>query len=211
MTDALLDKSTLRKFAGLALGIMIGGPLGPLGFGITGLSDPAAATAGSFVGAVLGYLIVAAVLSLQKRRRDRELQHAAEAVMAEARLPSSISVRVHDCQLTLDGVVDRDEDRRRAKEILETIPGIRRVVNRVRVRTANAEFATAPGEISRQIEERLRRAAEEDARGIQIFLDHSRVVLQGRVRSWAEASAAEEAAGGVSGIMEVVNRLEVAA
>ena len=39
MTDALLDRSTLSKFAGLALGIMIGGPLGPLVFGVTGLGD----------------------------------------------------------------------------------------------------------------------------------------------------------------------------
>ena len=44
MTDELLDRSTLSKFAALALGIMIGGPLGPLVFGVTGLSDPAAAT-----------------------------------------------------------------------------------------------------------------------------------------------------------------------
>ena len=69
-------------------------------------------------------------------------------------------------QLTPDGVVDRDEDRRRAKEILGAIPGIRGVVNRVRVRTAAGKFAIAPGEISREIEERLRRAAEEAASGI---------------------------------------------
>jgi hypothetical protein len=80
--------------------------------------------------------------------------------MTEERLPSGIWIRVHDGRLTLDRVVDWDEDRRRAREILETIQGIRGVVNRVRAQTADVEFATAPGEVSREIEERFRRTAD---------------------------------------------------
>lgn len=211
MVDANFDRSALSMFAGLSLGIMIGGPLGPIVFGPLGLSIPAAATTGSFAGAVFGFLIVAAMVRAQRVRRERELRRAAEAVREEAHLPSTIQLRVDGGRVILDGVVANEAERRRAKEVFERIPGVMGVVNRIRMRTANGEFATAPGEIQKEIEDRLRRAAEEDARGIRVLLDRTRVVLEGRVRSWAEASAAEETAWGIPGITEVVNRLEIAA
>lgn len=96
-------------------------PLGPIVFGVTGLSDPTAATLGSFVGAVLGYLITAAVLRAERRRRDRELLRAAEAVKVEARLPSTIRVQVDDGRIILDGVADDDAERQRAREVMESI------------------------------------------------------------------------------------------
>ena len=211
MADQPMDRTTLAKFAGLVLGIIIGGPLGPIVFGVTGLNVPAAATMGSFAGAVLGYAIVAAFLRSQRRRRDEELRRAAEAVKDEAHLPATLRVRVDDGCLILEGVVDDDSTRRRAKELLQTIPGAKGVINRVRVRTRDGEFATAPSEIAREIQERLRKAAEEDAREIHVVLHDARVVLEGRVRSWTEASAAEEAAWSFPGIVDVENRLEIAA
>lgn len=81
----------------------------------------------------------------------------------------------------------------------------------VRLRPRTAAGAVAPDVISKEIEERLRRVVGEDAHGIHVALDDSRVVLEGRGHSWAEASAAEVAAWSIPGITDVVNRLEIAA
>ena len=53
--------------------------------------------------------------------------------------------------------------------------------------------------------------AERDGRGIRVLLNDSGVVLEGTVRSWAEASEAEDAAWTIPGVVEVVNRLNIAA
>src|SRR5258708_33937327 len=86
MNEQPMDKRLLAKFAGLGAGIMIGGPMGPIVFGVTGLNDPTSATLGSCLGPVLGYVIVALVLHPRQRRIDQELLHAAEAVKAAAPL-----------------------------------------------------------------------------------------------------------------------------
>jgi len=211
MRELPYQRKALAKLAGLAAGIMIGGPMGPVMFGVTGLSDPTAATLGSGIGAVFGYVIVALLLRARQRRIDHELLQAAEAVKKEAGLPSTISLRVEVSRVILDGIVDNDEERRRAKEVIETIPGVKTVINRLRVNTAAAGFAGATDQISREIHERLLKAAEENARGIHVVMKDSRVTLEGRVQSWAEFSAAEEAAWGFPGVTDVVNHLEIMA
>jgi len=210
MNEQPMDKRLLAKFAGLGAGIMIGGPMGPIVFGVTGLNVPTSATLGSCIGAVLGYVIVALVLHARQRRIDQELLHAAEAVKAEAHLPSTISIRVEDGRVILDGFVNDDAERRRAKETIETIPGVKAVINRIRVVNYAGGFTGVSDQISKEIEERLRKAAENNARGIHVVIKDSRVILEGRVPSWAEFSAAEEAAWGFPGVTDVVNHLEIA-
>jgi hypothetical protein len=80
MAGDWVEKSALVKFAGLALGIMIGGPLGPVVFTPLGLGIPAASTVGAFIGAILGYVATWALVALERRRRDRELENAANPV-----------------------------------------------------------------------------------------------------------------------------------
>jgi osmotically-inducible protein OsmY len=55
------------------------------------------------------------------------------------------------------------------------------------------------------------RRAEEDSRRIHVLLNNSRVRLEGTVSSWAEASEAEHVAWNIPGVVEVENRLEIAA
>jgi osmotically-inducible protein OsmY len=53
--------------------------------------------------------------------------------------------------------------------------------------------------------------AELDGRGIRVQLRDSRIVLEGTVHSVIEASRAEDLAWNIPGIVEVENRLKVAA
>jgi osmotically-inducible protein OsmY len=211
MPDHLPEKSTLVKFAGLALGILIGGPIGPIVFTPVGLNVPTAATAGSFFGAILGYAVTAALVSMDRRRRDRELQHAADAVKAEAGLPDSITIRVKDGRITLEGQVDGYTQRQNAEQVMSKLPGVKGVTNRIRLRPAAGQVTASPDEIRKQIRDSFVRLAELDGRGIHVVINNSRLVLEGTVHSWAEASEAEEIAWNIPGVAEVENRLEIAA
>ncbi len=211
MPDDRLEKSTLVKFAGLALGIAIGGPIGPIVFTPLKLSIPAAATAGSFFGAIIGYAVTSALVSIERRRRDRELQQAAEAVRAEAGLPQSIRIKVKDGLITLEGEVDDQAQRHKAEQVMSALPGVKGVTNRIRLRSPAGQVTLSPDEIKKQIEDSLIRRAELDGQGIRVRLSNSRVVLEGTVHSWAEASEAEEAAWNIPGVIAVENRLDIAA
>jgi osmotically-inducible protein OsmY len=71
--------------------------------------------------------------------------------------------------------------------------------------------SASPSDIRQQIAERLLRQAEFDASQIRVQLRDSRVVLEGTVHSSAEVSDAEDVAWTIPGIVEVENRLQVAA
>jgi osmotically-inducible protein OsmY len=211
MGDDRLENKSLVKVAGLVLGIVIGGPLGPIVFTPAGLSVPVAATAGSFFGAIIGYAAASAFVAIEKRRRDRELQEAAEAVKKEAGLPESVTIRVKDARLMLEGEVEDYEQRHKAEQVMSTLPGIKEVTNRIRLRTADGQVTVSPDEIRKRIQDTLVWRAELDGKGIRVLLNNSRVVLEGTVSSWAEASEAENVAWNVPGVVEVENRLQIAA
>jgi hypothetical protein len=192
----------LAKFSGLGIGILLGGILGPIAFP----SNPsAAATLGCFLTGALGYLIVSGFLFLERRRRDRELFHAAQAVRREARLSDSIEIKVRDGRIVLEGVVADQWERIRAEEAVSTLPGTNGVTNRIQLGgvTGRAD------EVARRVRENLIRMAEESAKAIHVQVEESRVVLEGTVHSSAEALEAEESVSKIPGIAEVENRLQI--
>jgi hypothetical protein len=62
------------------------------------------------------------LVALERRRRDRELENAANAVRREANLPETIRLVVRDAHLTLEGEVEDATTRRRAEQVLSTVP-----------------------------------------------------------------------------------------
>ncbi len=206
-----LDKDILVKFAGLVLGIMLGSPIGLILFTPAGLNVPSASAAGSVLGAIIGYAATSAGAFVVRRRRDRELQQAAEAVRAEAGLPESVTIKVKDGRVSLKGEVETYAERQRAENIIRTLPGVKAVTNKIHLRPTAGEVTVAPDEIRRRIQDSFVRLAEQDGRGIRVLLNNSRLVLEGTVHSWAEAAEAENAAWNVPGVAEVENRLKIAA
>ena len=67
----------------------------------------------------------------------------------------------------------------------------------------------SPSEIRSQIEAALRRTAELDAQRITVETEGSKVILRGRVRSWAERDEAERAAWRAPGVTQVENHITV--
>ena len=65
-------------------------------------------------------------------------------------------------------------------------------------------------DISRQIEDALKRQAIREAQHIKITVDGDTVTLRGAVHSWHERLAAQGVAWSAPGVRSVVNELHVA-
>jgi osmotically-inducible protein OsmY len=64
-------------------------------------------------------------------------------------------------------------------------------------------------EVKEKIEAAFKRSAEVDARRISVEVRDGKVVLHGRVRSWAERGEAQQAAWAAPGVSQVENQLAV--
>jgi len=147
-------------------------------------------------------------LPLLHRRPDPEIiRDAINALKAE--LPySSEKIRViaTDGHLKLEGVVEWNYIRERAKSALKRIRGVKGITNLIDVRPT-----AAPHEIRRKIEDALRRSAEIDAGRITVEAHGGEVILRGAVSSWAEREEAERTTWAAPGVSRVDNRITVAA
>jgi len=79
------------------------------------------------------------------------------------------------------------------------------------VKSAAGQVTASADEIMSRIRDSLVRRAELHGRRIRVLVDNSRVVLEGTVQSPAEASEAENVAWNIPGVVEVENRLKIAA
>ena len=147
-------------------------------------------------------------LPVLDQRPDPDI--AREAVNAlKSELPFSsenIKLIAKDGYLTLEGAVEWNYARERAKDAVKRIRGAKGVTNAIEVKPK-----VQPYEIRRKIEDALRRSAEIDASRITVEASGSEVILRGTVRSWAERQEAERGAWAAPGVTKVDNRIVISA
>ena len=139
-------------------------------------------------------------------KNDTEI---AEAILTALKWHSAINeekikVKVEDGVVTLDGEVDWEFQRNSAVMQIENLIGVKRIVNNVTIKTG-----ILPKELKQKVNSAFHRSATIDAGKINVEVLGSKVVLTGKVRSWAEKNDAENAVWAAQGVSKVENNLEI--
>ncbi len=139
-------------------------------------------------------------------KNDTEI---AETILSALKCHSAINeekikVKVEDGVVTLDGEVDWEFQRNSAVMQIENLIGVKRIVNNITIKSG-----IVPKELKQKVNSAFHRSATIDAEKINIEVTGSKVVLTGKVRSWAEKNDAENAVWAAQGVNKVENNLEI--
>lgn len=107
--------------------------------------------------------------------------------------------------VTLEGKVDRWQQREDAARCVERLGGVRGVTNKIEVTPPRVDA----GKIRSSIENALARRAEREARHIGVTVLDGIVTLTGKVDSWAEKNAVGQLASYSPGVKGVANKISV--
>lgn len=137
---------------------------------------------------------------------DSEIALAAVSTMAwNSMVPADrVGIAVSGGWVRLSGTLDWEFQRKAAECAVRTLRGVKGVSNDIALKPP----ATS-GEVKGLIEQALKRSAELDARRITVAAANGAVVLNGRVRSWAERREAEDAAWSAPGVIHVDDQITV--
>jgi len=145
-------------------------------------------------------------LPTSAERTDPDIAAAAvRALEWDATIPvDKLDITVSKGWVTLRGQVEWQYQKQDAERVVRRLQGVRGVSNLIVVRPR-----LSPTELKEKIEQALVRTAELDAQGIQVRVEGSKVILEGKVRSWAERDEAERTAWSAPGVTAVENRIQI--
>jgi len=140
------------------------------------------------------------------QKTDTEIAtSAANALKWHSAVPDQmIRVKVEDGVVTLEGAVEWDFQRTAAKNAVFNLLGVKRVINNITLTPA-----ISIADIKSKIVAAFHRSATIDAQRISIETVGTKVILRGKVRSYAEKEDAESAAWAAQGITTVENYLQL--
>ncbi|MGQ0644144.1 MAG: BON domain-containing protein [Elusimicrobiota bacterium] len=138
---------------------------------------------------------------------DAEITRAVKEELKShsAFLPRDLSVKTDDGVVTLSGAVGNLPDRTLARDLAESVRGVRAVVNAIEVRTARRPDA----DILKDVREALRYDPAVDPDDLRVSIRSGAVTLSGTVQSWAEQELAMTAARQVRGVRDVRDEINI--
>ena len=142
-----------------------------------------------------------------KKTADDEIaKRAADILRWDSMVPSeSIQVLVRDGCVVLSGNADWYYQKRNAEEDVRRLSGVRTVINNIEIKPR-----VAADDVTRKIEEALKRHAQIEAQAIRVTVrDRHTVVLEGQVDNWDERHAVQNAAWSAPGVTSVEDRLTI--
>jgi osmotically-inducible protein OsmY len=137
-------------------------------------------------------------------RTDEDIaQAAADALRWHVQVPDDkIKVVVQNGSLELRGTVEWEYQKAAAEEAVKNLTGITFLKNNIEIQ-ANV----SPVNVKKQIMLALKRTAEREAKRINVKVIGGKVILSGKVRSFAELRSARGAAWSAPGVTQVESNL----
>ncbi len=142
-----------------------------------------------------------------KKTADDEIAKRALKILEWYDLISGngIQVTIQRGWVILSGEVMWQYQRKAAESAVRKLSGIAGVVNNILIKPA-----VYPSDIKKKIEDALARYAEIEAQAIRVIVrEGNKVSLEGKVDSWEERQAVENAAWSVAGVQSVDDRLSI--
>lgn len=145
-------------------------------------------------------------LSPSYRKTDAEI---ADAVLNALKWHTAvqeeeIKIKVEDGAVRLEGEVEWDYQRISAKSAIENLAGVQSVINLITVKPK-----IKASDIQEKINNAFIRSATIDAEKVTVEVSGSKVILNGKVRSFAEKEDAERAAWNAPGVTSLESNLAI--
>lgn len=139
-------------------------------------------------------------------RNDTDIARVAVSILQwDTTLPQdSITISVSNGFVTLDGQLDWQYQKERAKTLVQSIAGVRGVSEHFTIKPS-----VIVSDVKAKIRQAFQRGAEIDADRIQVETSDGVVKLRGTVHSWAERADATRAAYSIRGVRLVENFTQV--
>ena len=143
-------------------------------------------------------------LSAASRRTDTDVAGAAvRALEWDVAVPHE-QIKVTVGWVALAGEVEWQFQRAAAEQAIRQLVGVRGVGNQIMLKPR-----VTADDVKGRIEAAFKRNAELEARRVQVDVQDRRVVLRGKVHSWAERQEAERAAWAAPGVAHVEDNLAI--
>jgi len=145
-------------------------------------------------------------LPFSDERTDEDIaKSAVRALEDRITVPHDrIKLTVSDGWITLEGDVEWNYQKEAAEAAVRDLTGVKGVTNRIVVLPR-----VSATDVKTKVEQALKRMAEVDAKNIKVETTDSKVILRGKVRSWAEWNEALQAAWRAPGVKQVENELVI--
>jgi osmotically-inducible protein OsmY len=137
------------------------------------------------------------------KRTDSDIAAAVQNALAwDVFTPKSVTAKVENCVVTLDGQVSWNWERDAAERAIRCLTGVVSVNNSIKLKT---QISTA--QVKEKIQEALQRQAMTDANSIHIDISGGKVTLTGHTSSWQSMADAATAAWAAPGVHEVIDQV----
>ena len=140
------------------------------------------------------------------QKEDKELESAIKEIFkwhSEVE-KDNVKFKVEEGVVTLTGEVEWEYQRKAIISVVSKLIGVKAIINHIKILPT-----ISSDDLGQGIKEAMVRNANLDAEKIMVSIDGGKVLLKGKVRSFAQSEDAEDIAWAAPGVLSVENKLEV--